>query len=373
MGMLYWRKKKLWMKYYIPGRSSPVRESTGTDQEKEARRILKEREGRAAAGLPLLPRADKVRYEEARDDLKSHYETTGTRTLKEANTRLRHLDKFFAGRRLISITGPVITEYIGRRQAERAANGTINRELGVLMRMLRLAAEHNKLLRLPIVHKPKEAAPRQGFFESDAFATVRRRLPEDLQAAVAIAYTYGWRMQSEVLTLERRQVDLEAGTLRLDPGTTKNDEGRVVYLTPELKVLVAAHIGRVEALQRKLGRIIPWLFPHVRGARKMLGERRKDFRKVWKSACNAAGVPRMLRHDCRRTAVRNMVNAGVPERVAMTVTGHRTRSVFDRYHIVSPSDLQDVARRLTGTLSGTPTPSSIASRPVSSDNLSTRL
>ena len=63
----------------------------------------------------------------------------------------------------MNITGDAVARYIAHRQSEQAANGTINRELGVLLRMLRLAYEHNKLLRLPIVHKPKEAPPRLRF------------------------------------------------------------------------------------------------------------------------------------------------------------------------------------------------------------------
>ena len=92
-----------------------------------------------------------------------------------------HLDPHYRGWRLANITGDAIARYIAHRQREAAANGTINRELGVLVKMLRLAFEHNKLLRLPIVHKPKEAAPRAGFFEADQYEAVRRRLPEDLR------------------------------------------------------------------------------------------------------------------------------------------------------------------------------------------------
>ena len=332
-----------WCKYYVNGR--PVRESTGHEKETEARRFLKTREGAAATGAPILPRADRIRYDEIAKDLRDHYEATGERDLVEADARLKHLKAFFTGRHAASIGPKDATAYAAERQAEDASNGTINREVAVLIRMLRLAYERGRLFRLPIIRRLKENGPRQGFFELDQFTAVRRRLPEDLQVAVAIAHAYGWRMQSEVLTLERRQLDLEAATLRLDPGTTKNDDGRIVYLTPELRTLLAAQLARVEALQRRTGKIVPYLFPYLRGKRRQ-GERRRDFRKAWVTACKNAGVPGMLRHDLRRTAVRNMVNAGVPERVAMKVTGHRTRAVFDRYHIVTPADLQDVARRL---------------------------
>jgi integrase len=288
-----------------------------------------------------------VCYEEVAQDLRQHYQTTGIRDLKEAEHRLTHLDAFFMGRRVTDIGPADITAYVATRQREGGSNGTINRELGVLGRMLRLAHENNKLLRLPIIRTPKEGAPRQGFFEREQFEAVRRHLRSDLQVAVSIAYTFGWRMQSEVLTLTLRQLDLNAETLRLEPGTTKNDEGRIAYLTDELKSLLALQVERVRRLEREIGRIVPYLFPHLRGEQR--GERIRDFRRAWSTACVKAACPGMLRHDFRRTAVRNMVNAGVPERVAMTVTGHKTRKVFDRYHIVSPADLQDVARKLTGT------------------------
>jgi integrase len=98
--------------------------------------------------------------------------------------------------------------------------------------MLRLAYENGKLMRVPIIRKLKEADPRSGFFEPEQFEAVRKRLPDDLQAAVTVAYTYGWRMQSEVLALERQHLDIDAGTLRLDPGMTKNGRGRVACTSP---------------------------------------------------------------------------------------------------------------------------------------------
>jgi len=365
MGYPYQRKQRdgtlggiWWVKYYLNGK--PIRESTGTRKETEAKRFLKEREGRVATGQPILPRADRITYQELAADLRQHYEATGQRNLKEAATRLNPLDAFFRQYHVVNITPTEITKYVTWRHEQEISNSTINRELAVLTKMFKLGYERGKVLRLPVIHKLKEPPPRQGFFEREQFVAVRRHLPAHLGVALTIAYTYGWRMQSEVLTLERRHIDLDAGTIRLDPGTTKNDEGRIVYLIPELKVQLEVQLRRVDELGWKLGRIVPFLFPHFTG--RFQGKRLRDFRKAWTTACRRAGCPGFLRHDFRRTAVRNMVNKGVVERVAMKVTGHKTRSVFDRYHIVSPADLQDVVQKLTGTTWAQHGPNSLPGR-----------
>ncbi len=361
MGMIYRRKKRdpetgqrketgpYWVKYYSDGR--PIRESTGMDKRKEAESFLKAREGDVAKGQPIIRRADRIRYEEVAAGLRKHYKTSGERDLKEAETRFAHLDRFFFRRRVVDITPDLVTDYVDERQAKGRANATINRELEVLIRMLRLACEKKMLTYLPVIHKLKEAAPRKGFFEEAQFLGVKRRLREDLQVVVGVAYQLGWRIQSEVLTLTKAQVDLEHGVLRLEPGCTKNDDGREIYMTPELNALVSGQVERVKRLEKQRGQIIPWLFPHLRGRHQ--GQRIKEFRKTWKRACEKAGCPGMLRHDFRRTAVRNLIRRGVPQAVAMQVTGHRTVEVFERYNIVSADDHKDAALKLTGTIPGT--------------------
>jgi hypothetical protein len=146
-----------WMKYYDNGKA--VRESTETMKETETKRVLKDREGKVGIGQPMAPprQPDPVRGSAA--DLRTHYTTTGERDKTEAEGRLAHLDVFFHTKRIASIGKADVTRYIAAREAEGAANGTINRELAVLGRMLRLAYESGKLMRLPLIHKLKEPAP----------------------------------------------------------------------------------------------------------------------------------------------------------------------------------------------------------------------
>ena len=174
---------------------------------------------------------------------------------------------------------------------------------------------------------------------------------------LTFAYITGWRIPSEILTLEWRQIDFMGGEVRLDPGTTKNDDGRVFPMTDDLRALLETqHVEHVRL--KKAGQIVPWVFFRMvangRGGEKQLKPIRA-FNKAWKAACVAAGCPGRIPHDLRRTAVRNMVRRGVPERVAMQLTGHKTRSVFERYNIVSDGDLRTAAKQLrglTGTIQG---------------------
>jgi integrase len=202
----------------------------------------------------------------------------------------------------------------------------------------------------PYIPMLQEDNVRRGFFEREQFDAVRRILPAPLRGVATFAYLTGWRTRSEILSLQWHQVDLKAGVVRLDPGTTKNREGRVFVFgeLPELRDVLKSQWAEHETVV-KTGQISPWVFHRH-------GKRIKCYRGAWESACRRAGCPGRIPHDFRRTAVRNLVRAGVPDSIAMKMTGHKTRAVFDRHDIVSETDLTEAARKLnalSGTIAGT--------------------
>ena len=132
----------------------------------------------------------------------------------------------------------------------------------------------------------------------------------------------------------------------------RNGQGRTAFLPSDLAAALRAHRAKVQKLQVRQGRVIPEVF--VRLGRKLAGPPLGSFRKRWAAACSAAGAPGLLVHDLRRSGIRNMVRAGISEHTAMKISGHKTRSVFDRYDIVSEDDLRAAAQRIaTGTIAGT--------------------
>ncbi len=352
MGCIYKRKTKIkdkltgevlrvvegdtwWIKFYQHGR--PHQESSRSEKMEDARRLLKLREGEIAEGKVPGITFNKVRFNELAEDLLSDYRVNGRKSLDRAQHSVKHLKDFFEGLRAPEITTPRIRRYIEARLEEGAENGTINRELAALKRMLNIGAQQTppRVDRVPFIPMLKENNVRKGFFEHGDFLALRNVLPGHLKGFVTFGYKTGWR-KAEIETLTWAQVDLDQGIVRLEPGDTKNDDARTVYLDNELvKVFKSQREKRKSQKQ-----ILPYVFPNEEGT-----DRIRDFRGAWKRACIEAMIGKRLFHDFRRTAVRNMVRAGIPERVAMMISGHKTRTVFDRYNIVNADDLKQAASK----------------------------
>jgi integrase len=349
MASLYKRGNVWWAKSYEQGRM--VRRSLGTRDKAEAKRRIKALVDRVPSTIQGTRDVPSITWDTAAADLLAYYRAYGSRDPVNAGYRVQHLTRYLGNMKLVDIDPVVIMGYVNHRLKAGRAAATVNVELATLRWALRLQVEYGRLDRVPTIRMLRPAPPRSGFFEREQFEAMCKTLPEDLALIARIGYVYRWRLKSEVQTLTRAQVNLAEGTLRLKPGTTKNRAGRIVYLTEGLKDAMAAQLARVEGLERQIGRSIPWLFPRRAGPRK--GERIKSFLYTWRKACERAGCPEMLRHDLRRTAARDLINLGVPERVVMAVGGWKTVSMLHRYCIVSSGDLQDVARRLSGTAMGT--------------------
>ncbi|MGA2237168.1 MAG: site-specific integrase [Terriglobales bacterium] len=279
--------------------------------------------------------AESPRIEQLVDDLFRDYRIKEQRSLEDVEARWRlHLKPFFGWVPAAELDSRLLARYIDERREQHASNASINRELACLKRMYRLAYLSTPPRVESVPHFPhlKETNVRQGFVTPEQYAKLVAHCPHLwLRAMLETAYNYGWRV-SELLNLRVGQVDLVARTIRLEPGTTKNREGREVTIES----------GRLLELLRqclKGKRAEDHVF--TRGAKPI-----RDFRKRWQNLCTAAGVPGLLFHDLRRTAARNLRAAGVAEEIIMRIAGWKTSSVFKRYAIVDKTDVRVALQQL---------------------------
>ena len=327
MGCVYKRGQIFWIKYSLRGH--PYLESSHSDREADAKRLLKKRLGEIVDGRFIGPKADKVLLEELLEDMLNDYRINGKRSLVKAQRSARHLINFFGDTRAMEVTTDKVNRYKVGRQAEGISNAEINRELSALKRAFNLGVQGEKIYRKPHIPMLKEDNIRKGFFEPGEFLAVRNALSDNLKPVLTFGYYTGWRKE-EILSLQWNQIDREAGTVRIDPGITKGGEGRIIFLEGELRDVIE---GRWEKHRMDC----PYVFHRE-------GKPIRDFKKAWKKVLKETGLTGKLFHDLRRTAIRNMVRARVPERVAMTISGHKTRSVFERYNIVNEGDLREAAK-----------------------------
>ncbi|MBI3593737.1 MAG: site-specific integrase [Nitrospirae bacterium] len=192
----------------------------------------------------------------------------------------------------------------------------------------RTAASLDKVLK-------SELFPNPGFFGKEDYLSLKDALPVHLRVPFVIAYWTGMR-SGEIFQLKWNQINLDEGWIRLDSGTTKNDKGRLIPLVKEVCEMLS-HWKKVSVIQCPT---CPWVC-HNQGERLL-----RIQKQIWDKYCESVGLKGKLFHDLRRTAVRNMVRAHIPEKVAMEISGHKTRSVFDRYHIVCEEDLMEAVSLL---------------------------
>ena len=319
--------------YRLNGRL--YRESAETEVKQKAQNKLKDRLMGIHGGT-FDPNCRNTTVADLYELLHNDYAINGYSAIEEVERNWKkHLGPFFGHFKASQVNYQMVGQFVEKRLKEGAANGTCNRELSNLKRAFHLGLRAAKVSRMPVFpQKLSENSARIGFVEPDqneklAAATAKTGLW--LRAIYEVGYTWGWRKE-EVLRLRVNQVDLKAWTVRLEVGSTKNGDGRLAVMTKPLyellKVCVEGKKPTDAVFTRECGKPI------------------LDFRGSWDLVRVEAGCPKLLFHDLRRTAVRNMVRAGIPESIAMKISGHKTRSIFERYNIVSERDISEAATKI---------------------------
>jgi len=246
---------------------------------------------------------------------------------------LKALDDYFAGMSVTAIGG-TLRKFVNDRSVGGAAGPTINRNLAYLRRMFKLAQQQGMVSYVPYFPMQRESEPREGFVERPDVECFCGEIRLSSHPALTFCYETGCRTgaMSKIIW---PWVHLEAREVNLPPGIVKNRKPLILPLSEEL-------VGMLRRKRQEVGRVF----------------NTTNFRREWIKACVKLkfGVKTgpewyeyegLIPHDFRRSAVRNLINAGVGQATAMKITGHRTLSVFERYNIVSTEQLHDAMEKVT--------------------------
>jgi integrase len=315
-------------------RGKQYRESCDTSDEKEAGKFLKARLRETGADLIgartfTTPRASKLTIREMVAELRKDFELRG-KLSQQNGYHLGKVEKIFGDKRAVELTAEKIDAYISERLAAGDAPATINRVTGTLGQCFTLAIRREHLSRKPHIRHLPENNARQGFFSESELAAVISHLPEELHDFVKFAACTGMRC-GEIKSLTWN--DLHGDVLTLRGENSKNGEARNIPLVGKLAEILQRRQAARQIEVNGVTQLCEFVFHRY-------GQAINDFRKAWKKATKLALCPGRLVHDMRRFAVRNMVQANVPQAVAMKISGHKTASMFQRYNIVVTADLR---------------------------------
>jgi integrase len=362
-GTVYW-----WMA--VPYRGRMLRETTGETDKKKAREKLKAKRdevGAARGGYTTLvgPEHRAKTVKALLDALVQDFELRKVRSLKSINSQIKSVENAFGHRKVVELSEDAVNRYVTDRLKAGHAHSSINHSLQFLGQAIRPFLTKHRLP-VPEIHRLPEDNVREGFYSRGDVETLIAALPEDLRDFTRWGLLTGWR-KSEIASLRWADVDREGGSLRLSWRRSKNKQARTMALVGDLATIIERRsAARTITTKQGATLISPLVFHRGEGHGKHQGEAAPvlDFDKAFKSACEAAGIPYGRKagrtfHCFRRTAARNLRNAGVPENVCMAITGHRTRAMFDRYSIVNENDTAEAMSKLQAHVSAQPVESNV--------------
>lgn len=269
------------------------------------------------------------------DGLVDDYRINGRKSVETLGHHLKPLREAFGPNGPKSVNYSRLMAYVKQRQAEGRSPATINREMAALRRAYRLALTHELISTVPKFPMLAERNIRQGVFTAEEIDRLCDYLPKHLQGVVRFGYLTG-RRRGEILGLTWGDVDFQSGVITIRASTTKTGQPSRLPMAGSLHTLMAG--------------LYPWS-SEVPGnpeapVFQYHGRSLATFNTAWRRATKKAGLEGRLFHDLRRSVATDLVEAGIPEQVAMAITGHKTRSIFQRYNIVKQETVKTALESL---------------------------